>query len=638
MDPSSSCGISRDSLYRTSSSNHKGNDGYTVIRARFEKSESEDSGVELPPPSPFGSESSYNPDEFESVESSTPEDPESLESSSPEESRDLKSPTYGKPDHFQHSPAKAAAAHSSSDDSGSFNMHTIRDVNRVEHCLNKQPEKNISCVPHVLEQAILRSRRQRSSSREAIQNRAARCSRQYAGSLKEQRRGISAGYEARSPVRQRLEDEVKSVLTILFQFLWDSVCIVFQFLWDSVCIVFQFLWDAVCIVSRFLWDSVCIVFRFLWDAVCIVFRFLWDTVCIVFRFLWDAVCIVSRFRWDIMCIVSRFLWDSVCIVFRFLWDAVCIVFRFLWDTVCIVSRFRWDIMCIVSRFLWDSVCIVSRFLWDSVCIVFRFLWDIVCIVSRFRWDIMCIVSRFLWDSVCIVFRFLWDAVCIVFRFLWETVCIVSRFLWDTVCIDQDNLNLPGDGLRYLESLCHMLEQIAELQKRNQNLLHQKKTLEKKVQSQVLFLDACVCGSSQDSKDLEQDMTDNPLPHGTTWQQQHYRKRSSSHAGVLLSLARQPENNLKGTVKMDPHYVSVPNLQENERRRTNQSYKAESTQWCKVKDLLSKIAGKNSSPGSSRGTQSNCRTQTTLEETTQHPRRFFLPGLVIRPRNHGRQFH
>ncbi|KAM5171471.1 uncharacterized protein C8orf58 homolog [Mantella aurantiaca] len=411
MDPSFSCSISRGSLYPKSSDNRGGNGGYTDIRKRFEKSESEDSGVELPPPSPFGSESSYNPDESESVESSTPEDPESLESPTPEESPNLKSLAYGKPDNFQHSQGAVSVEHSSSEKPGSFNLNSPRNIRRLEYNMNEQHEKKISGVPHKLEQAILRSRKQRSSSREAIQNRASKCARHYPGSLKEPRIGKSVAHEPRSSVRQRLENE-----------------------------------------------------------------------------------------------------------------------------------------------------------------------------------------------------------------------------------DKDALQLPGDGLRYLESLCHMLEQFAELQQRNRNLQHQKRTLEERLQNQVLFLDACVCGSSRDSRDLDEDTRDTPLrSQGTTWQPQHYRKRSSSHAGVMFSLPRQPGNNLKEAIKMDPQYVSVPNLQETERQKAKQSYRAESSQWFKMKDLLSKWSGKNLAPAPSHGTQSNYRTQTVLEGTSQHPKRLFLPGLVIRPRNHGRQF-
>ncbi|XP_072255924.1 uncharacterized protein C8orf58 homolog [Pyxicephalus adspersus] len=411
MDSSSNCGISRVSHYPKSIVNHGGHGGYTVIRKHFEKSESEDSGVEMPPPSPYGSESSYNPDESESVESSNPEEPESLESPTPEASPNLNSLAYGKPDHFQPSQETTSVEYSFLENPGSSNMHAPRNIHPLEYCITKQHEEDISNMPHKVEQAILRSRKQRSSSREAIQIRAARCSRQSASSQKEQHRGKSVGYEGQSSVCQSVENE-----------------------------------------------------------------------------------------------------------------------------------------------------------------------------------------------------------------------------------GQDVLNLPGDGLRYLENLCHMLEQMAELQQRNQKLQHQKKTLEKKLQSQVLFLDSCVCGSSRDSRDLEQDMADNPLPNGTSWQPQHYRKRSSSHAGVLLGLATQPENNLKQTIKLDPQYVSVPNLQETERRRTTLNCKAEPTQWFKVKDLLSKLAKKNSSPSAPQGTQSNCRTQTMLGRTPQHSKRLFLPGLVIRPRNHGRQLY
>ncbi|XP_068130773.1 uncharacterized protein C8orf58 homolog isoform X2 [Hyperolius riggenbachi] len=410
MDPSSSYS---SSVYHFTkpSAEHSGNEEHSMSRKRFEKSESEDSGVELPPPSPFGSESSYNPEESESAESSNPEDQESLESPTHEESLNHKSPAYGKTNNTQQSQEAVTVRRRTSQASGSINMHSHGDLNRMDYFVNKQLEKDTTDVPHKLEQAIIRSRRQRSSSREAIQNRAARCNRQYPGSLKEQRRGKPFSHPAKSQAFRSMEKE-----------------------------------------------------------------------------------------------------------------------------------------------------------------------------------------------------------------------------------DQDPLVLPGDGLNYLENLCQMLEQIADLQRRNQMLHHEKKEMEKKLCNQVLFLDSCVCGSSRDSCDLEQDMADGHHPGTTPWRPQHYRKRSSSHAGVLFTLARQTENTLREKEKMNPQYVSVPNLQQAETQRTNQNYKPEASQWFKVKDLLSKLTRKNSRSSPSQATRSNYRNQTILEETPQHPKRLFLPGFVIRPPNHGRQLH
>ncbi|XP_075063208.1 uncharacterized protein C8orf58 homolog isoform X2 [Mixophyes fleayi] len=419
MDPPSGCSAPAVPHYAQSAGNRVGNRDYTVVRNRFEKSESEDSGVELPPPSPFGSESSYNPDEPESLESSAPEyseSPESPESSAPEDPESLKSSICSKQDSFALSEETHKLAHSASKNPGSFKMHPHKDIDRLEYFLPQQREKDTSGVPHKLEQAVLRSRRQRSTSRESIQNRAARYSRQYPGSLKDQRRGKTFAHQARSPIRQSEENK-----------------------------------------------------------------------------------------------------------------------------------------------------------------------------------------------------------------------------------DQDPLHLPGDGLRYLESLCDMLEQIAGLQENNLRLQHEKREAEERLRNRVVILDSCVCGSSRTCRELDNDLTDNPLPNERTWEAQHYRKRSSSQAGMLLTIARHTDSTLRESDKTEPHYVSVPNLKGGDRRRTTQTCKAEVSQWYKVKEMLSKLAHKGAGPadvkGSSRTAEPhyNCRTQATLEGTSQHPRRLFLPGLVIRPRNNSRQF-
>ncbi|XP_073445009.1 uncharacterized protein C8orf58 homolog isoform X1 [Dendrobates tinctorius] len=411
MDPTSLCSGPTVSPYAQLTNNHGGSIGCTVVHKRFEKSESEDSGVELPPPSPFGSESSYNPDESESLESSTPEYSESVDDPTPEVPESPKSTNIESQGSLAKSEEIVILDHQSVKTTGSFNIHPDKDIDTMECFFTKQRERDLSGVPQKLEQAILRSRR-RSTSRESIQNKTSRYHRQYVGSLKEQRRGKTINHQTKSPTRQSQVNK-----------------------------------------------------------------------------------------------------------------------------------------------------------------------------------------------------------------------------------DQDPLLLPGDGLRYLESLCQMLEQIAELQEKNQRLQQEKKEAEGKLQLPVLFLDSCVCGASRDS---DNDLTDNPHPIKKIWEPKHYRKRSSSHAGVLLSVARPTmakDNGLKQTDKMDPQYVSVPNLQEREKPRPHRNCKSESSQWYKVKDMLSKLAkkGAGSVHGSSKTVEAH-RTQTTLEGNPQHPRRLFLPGLVIRPRNHGRQFH
>ncbi|XP_075129338.1 uncharacterized protein C8orf58 homolog [Leptodactylus fuscus] len=361
MDSTLHCPGPAVSHFSQRTANHGASRGCINGRKRFEKSESEDSGVELPPPSPYGSESSYSPEESESLESSTPEYSESPDSPTSEDPESPKRPTTEIQAPLVQSKETVIMEHST----GSFGIHSAKDVDPMERLVTQQRERELSGVPHKLEQAIIRSRRQRSSSKESIQNRTARNSRKYVGSIKEQRRGRTFSCEARSPTRPCQENK-----------------------------------------------------------------------------------------------------------------------------------------------------------------------------------------------------------------------------------DQDPLHLPGDGLHYLENLCQMLEKIAELQQKNQRLQRDKKEAERRIHNQVLFLDSCVCGTSPNSRDSDSDVTDNPQPNEKTWEPKHYRKRSGSHAGVLLSVAKPTDNGLKVANKMDPKYVSVPNLQEGEQQRLHRNYKAEAPQWYKVKDMLSRLTGKS----------------------------------------------
>ncbi|KAM8972429.1 uncharacterized protein C8orf58 homolog [Pelodytes ibericus] len=201
----------------------------------------------------------------------------------------------------------------------------------------------------------------------------------------------------------------------------------------------------------------------------------------------------------------------------------------------------------------------------------------------------------------------------------------------------DPLLLPGDGLKYLDNLCHMLEQIAELQQRNQRLQLEKKQAEERLHNRVMFVDSCQCGSSHSGRALKQDTPDG-RPNARSWERQNYRKRSSSHTGILANLPQQPVNSLTGAQKMESHFVSVPNLQEDATATRHRSFKVKVSQWEKVKSLLSKLAQK--APGPTAGpapkrAATTCRSQ-TLDGSSHAPRRLFFPGLVIRPSQKKRQ--
>ncbi|XP_018109021.1 uncharacterized protein LOC108711622 isoform X2 [Xenopus laevis] len=199
---------------------------------------------------------------------------------------------------------------------------------------------------------------------------------------------------------------------------------------------------------------------------------------------------------------------------------------------------------------------------------------------------------------------------------------------------EDPLSLPGEGLRYLESLCNVMEQIAELQQRNQALQHEKREGEYRLRHRVP-IDSCTCGSTKFQMGPAQDSTDGALPKERPWETKHYRKRSCSHSGVLRGLERNPGRHLASVDKRDPRFVSVPNLQKEERHNSSLNLKGEVSQWHRLKDMVSKLAHKATG---SAGKQGTYRSQVHLEGTSQHPQRRIFPGLVIRPHNQKRPFH
>ncbi|XP_018110529.1 uncharacterized protein LOC108712697 isoform X2 [Xenopus laevis] len=197
---------------------------------------------------------------------------------------------------------------------------------------------------------------------------------------------------------------------------------------------------------------------------------------------------------------------------------------------------------------------------------------------------------------------------------------------------EDPLSLPGEGLKYLESLCNMMEQIAELQQRNQALQQEKRDEEHRLRHRMP-IDSCICGSTTSLMVPAQDSTDGALTDERPWEPKHYRKRSSSHTGVLWSLERNPGRSLVSADKRDPHFISVPNLQEEARQNSVPNLKGEVSQWHRLKDLVSKLAQKAAGSGSmSADKQGTCRSQVTLDGSSKHPQRLIFPGLVIRPRN------
>ncbi|XP_043938879.1 uncharacterized protein LOC122811238 [Protopterus annectens] len=171
---------------------------------------------------------------------------------------------------------------------------------------------------------------------------------------------------------------------------------------------------------------------------------------------------------------------------------------------------------------------------------------------------------------------------------------------------------PGQGLRYLEQVCQMLEKIAHLRQRNLQLQRLNDTVDRQLRSkeieEELVLERCSCGAAEQILKPEKefklqshmDLTNKAqylsLPN-------HCRTRSVSDAGVFLGSMKgsSPIHNKETKLspkRMTVHYVSIQDLQDQldgeappSREGQASVKKANQTQWRKVKQILSRLRRK-----------------------------------------------
>ncbi|XP_075766829.1 uncharacterized protein C8orf58 homolog isoform X3 [Pelodiscus sinensis] len=170
--------------------------------------------------------------------------------------------------------------------------------------------------------------------------------------------------------------------------------------------------------------------------------------------------------------------------------------------------------------------------------------------------------------------------------------------------------LPGQGLRYLEHVCLMLETIAQLQQANRQLQQQQKVMASQPwgrpeESAVPAEDrSCRAPEEQEPAQpnpapgsrAEVEMQEEDLPLAA-WRPHHFRARSASDTGMLQDLTRSSENEPACSRKTAGHCVSSPTLLDqpdwgaqtlppSRRPRNDRSH------WGKVKVLINRITRKS----------------------------------------------
>ncbi|XP_077775763.1 uncharacterized protein C8orf58 homolog isoform X1 [Podarcis muralis] len=133
------------------------------------------------------------------------------------------------------------------------------------------------------------------------------------------------------------------------------------------------------------------------------------------------------------------------------------------------------------------------------------------------------------------------------------------------------LTMPGQGLRYLEHICQMLEKIAHLQQANLRLQHQQQIVECRVRVQESenegFSEDVPDGpglmrlemQAEDPATMEEVEEAEHLKSADSWHLHHFRARSASDTRALRSPARNLGNKAGCPQKSTAHSASSPSL-------------------------------------------------------------------------------
>ncbi|XP_069473803.1 uncharacterized protein C8orf58 homolog [Ambystoma mexicanum] len=206
----------------------------------------------------------------------------------------------------------------------------------------------------------------------------------------------------------------------------------------------------------------------------------------------------------------------------------------------------------------------------------------------------------------------------------------------------DPMVLPGCGLRYLEHVCQVLEQMAELQRTNRSLRRQKQAMAARLHgtgSEQVLGTVRVAASPPEAVISEpRRLLDPGDPQGRTRISFRERSMSTSDVGNLWDFAA-----IHGKGATPPaHFVSTPDLQDvpdgwSPSNPLPLRCKSEPSQWERVKELIGKIARKAVGPGPPSTTLprapsnrvSHSREDTVHGSQRALPRKAFLPAIIVK---------
>lgn len=218
-------------------------------------------------------------------------------------------------------------------------------------------------------------------------------------------------------------------------------------------------------------------------------------------------------------------------------------------------------------------------------------------------------------------------------------------------LDEPLLTMPGQGLRYLEHICQMLEKIAQLQRANLRLQYQQQVMECRIRTQeseneILSEEdpgqTTVESLPEDPTTPEMEEEEEKEPNSLgSWNSYHFRPRSASET-VLRSTARNLGNKPDRPRTATAHFASSPSLLDepdggSQTLPPGMKLKNEHSHWSKVKVLINRMTRKSvraaepaqhANPASGSG---QCRTDIVMDKQESHPRRHFLPTLGAKKR-------
>ncbi|XP_078522411.1 uncharacterized protein C8orf58 homolog isoform X2 [Lissotriton helveticus] len=207
--------------------------------------------------------------------------------------------------------------------------------------------------------------------------------------------------------------------------------------------------------------------------------------------------------------------------------------------------------------------------------------------------------------------------------------------------NNDPMVLPGQGLRYLEHVCQVMEKMAELQRNNRSLRRQKRAIEARLRGTASEQEICGAASPLEASqpDLHLARQTDASTSGGPRVSFRERSMSTSDVGNLWDFAPIQGTRARPSAAILGTYVSTPDLKDTPDGwiPSNVPYlrqKSEPTQWERVKELISKIARRAVEPPNtlrkaSFNRRPHPREDAVLENPRPASRKVFLPNIVVK---------